>query len=57
LNADTYAKKRREFAGLFGHGDNGGTLADAENAARLAGMADDIADTETEWRKDFHLEF
>jgi hypothetical protein len=36
LNADTHAKKGGELAGLLRHGDNGGTLADAENAARLA---------------------
>ncbi len=57
LNADTHAKKRREFAGLFGHGDNGGTFADADNAARFAVKADDIASAETEWKKGFHLEF
>jgi len=51
------AKKRREFAGLFGHGDNGGTIGDADNAARFAVKADDIASAETEWRKGFHLEF
>jgi hypothetical protein len=57
LNADTHAKKRGEFAGLLGHGDNGGTLADADNATRLAVKADDIASTETELRKGFHLAF
>jgi len=57
LNADTHAKQRGELAGLFRHGDNGGTLADAENAARLAVQADDIASTETEWIKGLHLEF
>jgi hypothetical protein len=56
LNADTHAKKRGELAGLLGHGDNGGTLADADNAAWLAVQADDIASTETEWIKGFHLE-
>ena len=53
LNADTHAKKRGEFAGLFRHGDNGGTLADADNAARLAVQADDIASAETEWIRRF----
>jgi hypothetical protein len=57
LNADTHAKKGGELAGLLGHGDNGGTLADADNAARLAVKADDIASTETEWKEGFHLEF
>jgi hypothetical protein len=57
LNTDTHAKKRGELAGLLGHGDNGGTLADAENATRLAVQVDDIASTETEWEKGFHLEF
>jgi hypothetical protein len=57
LNADAHAKKRGEFAGLLGHGDNGGTLADTDNATRLAVQADDIASTETEWIKGFHLEF
>jgi hypothetical protein len=56
LNADTDTKKRREYAGLFGHGDNGGTIGDAENPARLAVKADHVADTETEWRKGLHLE-
>jgi Zn-dependent M28 family amino/carboxypeptidase len=56
LNADTHAKKRGELARLLGHGDNGGTLADADNAARLAVQADDIASTETEWIEGFHLE-
>jgi hypothetical protein len=57
LNADTHAKKGGELAGLFGHGDNGGTIADADNATRLAVKADDIASTETEWIRGFHLEF
>jgi hypothetical protein len=55
LNADTHAKKRGEFAGLFGHGDNGGTLADTDNAARLAVQADYVASAETEWKEGFHL--
>jgi hypothetical protein len=57
LNADTHAKKRRKFAGRFGHGDNGGTFANPDNAARLAVKTDDIASTETEWISGFHLEF
>jgi hypothetical protein len=57
LNADTHAKKRGELARLLGHGDNGGTLADTDNAARLAVKADDIASTETEWIKGLHWEF
>ena len=56
MNADTHAKKRGEFAGLLGHGDNGGTIGDADNAARLAVKADHVASTETEWKKGFHLE-
>jgi hypothetical protein len=56
LNADTHAKNRRELAGLFGHGDNGGTIGDAENSARLAVQADDIASAETEWKIGLHLE-
>jgi hypothetical protein len=56
LNADTHAKKRGELARLLGHGDNGGTLADPDNTARLAVQADDIASTETEWIEGFHLE-
>jgi hypothetical protein len=48
LNADTHAKEGGEFARRLGHGDNGGTLADADNAAWLAFQADDIASTETE---------
>jgi len=57
LNTDRHAKKRREFAGLLGDGDNGGTLADADNATGLAVQADDIASAETEWKKGFHLGF
>ena len=57
LNADTHAKKSGEFAWLLRHCDNGGTLADTENPARLAGKADHVAGTKAEWRKDFHLEF
>jgi len=57
LNADTHAKKGGEFAGLFGHGDNGGTIADTDNAAGLAVKADDIASAETEWIIGFHREF
>jgi hypothetical protein len=56
LNADTHAKERCKFAGLLGHGDNGGTIADTDNAARLAVQADDISRTETEWIRGFHLE-
>jgi hypothetical protein len=56
LNADTHAKKSGELARLLGHGDNGGTIGDADNAARLAVKADDIASTETEWIEGFHLE-
>jgi hypothetical protein len=56
LNADTHAKKRREFAGLFGHGNNGGTLADADNATGLAVKTNHVAGTEAEWIKGFHLE-
>jgi hypothetical protein len=56
LNTNTHAKKCGELAGLLGDGDNGGTLADAENAARLAGQVDDIASAETEWIKGLHLE-
>jgi hypothetical protein len=57
LDADTHAKKRREFAGLLRHGYNGGTLADADNATLLAVQADDIASAETKWKEGFHLEF
>jgi hypothetical protein len=57
LDANTHAKKRGELAGLLGHGDNGGTIGDAENATRLAVQADDIASAETEWKEGFHLEF
>jgi len=57
LNTDTHAKKRGELAGLLGHGHNGGTLADAENAARLAVQSDDIASAESEWKNRFHLGF
>jgi hypothetical protein len=57
LNADTHAKKRGELAERFRHGDNGRTLADADNATRLAVQADDIASTETEWKEGLHLEF
>jgi hypothetical protein len=56
LNADTHAQKRGEFAGLLRHGDNGGTIGDTDNAARLAVKADDIASAESEWGKGFHLE-
>jgi hypothetical protein len=57
LNADTHAKKRGELAGFLCHGDNGGTLADADNATGLAIQPDDIASTETEWKEGFHLDF
>jgi hypothetical protein len=57
LNADTHAKKGGELTGLLRHGHNGGAIADAENAARLAVQADDIARAETEWIKGLHLEF
>jgi hypothetical protein len=40
LDADTHAKKHGELAGLLRHGHNGGTIADADNAARLAVKAD-----------------
>ena len=56
LNTDTHAKKRGELAGLLGHGDNGGTIGDADNAARLAVKADHVAGTETEGKKGLHLE-
>jgi hypothetical protein len=56
LNADTNAKKGRELAGLIRHGHNGGTLADTDNATRLAVQADDIASAEAEWIEGFHLE-
>ncbi len=56
LNADTHAKKGGELARLLGHGHNGGTIGDTENAARLAVQADDIASAETEWKKGFQLE-
>ena len=56
MNADTHATKRGELAGLLGHGHNGGAITDADNAARLAVKADDIASAETKWRKGFHLE-
>jgi len=56
LNADTHAKKRGELVGLLDHGDNGGTIRDTDNAARLAVKADHVAGTETEWRIGFHLE-
>jgi hypothetical protein len=56
LNADTHAKKGRELARLLGHGHNGGTLADTDNATRLAVQVDDITGTETEWIRGFHLE-
>ena len=57
LNADTHAKKGGKLAGLLRHGHNGGTIADTENPARLAAQADDIASTESEWIRGFHLEF
>jgi hypothetical protein len=57
LNTDTHAKKGSELARLLRHGDNGGTFADADNLARLAVKADDIASTETEWISEFHLGF
>jgi hypothetical protein len=57
LNADTHAQKGGELTRLFGHGDNGGTIADANNATRLAVQADDIASAETEWKEGFHLDF
>jgi len=57
LDADTHAEKRGELAGLLSHGDNGGTIGDTENPARLAVKADDIASAETEWKTGFHLEF
>jgi len=57
LNADTHAKEGGELAGLLRHGDNGGAIADAENATRLAVQADDIASAETEWKEGFHFEF
>ncbi len=53
----THAKKRGELTRLFRHGDNGGTIADAENAAWLSVQADDIASAETEWKEGLHLEF
>ena len=56
MNADTHAKRGGKFAGLLGHGDNGGTITDAENPAWLAVKSDDIASAETEWIKGFHLE-
>jgi hypothetical protein len=56
LNADTDTKKCREFAGLLRHGDNGGTIGDTDNAARLAVKADDIASAETKWIRGFHLD-
>jgi hypothetical protein len=57
LNADTHAQKRGEFAGLLRHGDNGGTIGDTDNAARLAVKPDEIASVETKWIAGFHLEF
>jgi hypothetical protein len=57
LNADTHAKKGGELARLLRHGDNGGTIADTDNATRLAVQSDDIASPETEWKKGFHLDF
>jgi hypothetical protein len=57
LNADTHAKKGGELAGLLGHGDNGGTFADADNATLLAVQSNDIASTETEWISESHLGF
>jgi hypothetical protein len=57
LDADTNTAKGGKFAGLFGHGDNGGTIGDTKNAARLARQTDNIASAETEWGKGFHLEF
>jgi hypothetical protein len=57
LNADTHPKNGGEHAGLLRHSDNGGTIGDAENSAWLALQTDDIASAETEWEKDFHLEF
>ena len=56
LNADTHAKKRGELSRLLRHGHNGGTLADTDNATRLAVQVDDITGTETEWIRGFHLE-
>ena len=40
MNADTHAKNGGELTRLFRHGDNGGTIGDTENAARLAVQAD-----------------
>jgi hypothetical protein len=57
LNADTHTQNGGKFAGLFGHGDNGGTICDADNAARSAVKADDIASAETEWKEGLHLDF
>ena len=57
LNADTHAKKRGELPRLLRHGDNGGTIADTDNPARLAVQADDITGTETEWIEGLHWEF
>jgi hypothetical protein len=47
LNADTDAKKRGELAWLFGDGDDGGAIIDADDATRLAFKPDDIARAET----------
>ena len=47
LNADTHAKQRREFAGGFGDGDDGGAIIHADNMARLACVADTVASAET----------
>ena len=43
LNADTHDKKRGERARLLAHGHNCGTLADTDNATKLAVQADDIS--------------
>jgi hypothetical protein len=57
LNADTHAKERGELSRLLCDSDNGGTLADAKNPARLAVQADHVASAETEWKEGFHLGF
>ena len=48
LDGDADAKQRREFAGRFGHGDDGGAIADTEHGAGLSGVADNITGVETE---------
>ena len=48
LNADGHAPKRGEFAGRFGHGDDGSAIADTNYRAMLPAVADHIPAAESE---------